>query len=728
MPIAVPRRAPATSTRSRRLLFVGAVLLLAAAAGLVLNRRSPQRPNVLLITIDTLRADRVGAYGHREPTTPVLDALAARGVRFASAQSASPLTGPSHATLLTGHYPPVHGVRDNARFTIGARSTTLAERLSRLGYQSAAFVAAFPLAGAFGFGRGFAVFDEGLVPAAQSGQVAERPADAVAGAALPWLQAAAARDDAPFFAWVHFFDPHQPYAPPEPLRARFADPYDGEIAFVDSQVGRLLEVLRRAGVEERTIVIVVSDHGESLGEHGESTHGLLLYEATLRVPLLMAGPGVPAGRVVEERVGTIDVLPTLLGLLGQPLPEGLHGRDLRPSLAGRELRPEPLYAESLYGRLNCRWAPLRAWTHGDLKLIAGQRDELFDLATDPAERDDLAAVRAPDTTRLRGALERALAAMAPGGDRASPAALSATQAESLRALGYVAGGGGGGALDAPGLPDPRDRVATLERLRVLGGAAGEAAPAALAEALSLARSDADNPLVHELVVGLAVRTGQLALAAEALGRFVELVPERVEAREQLGSLLRSLGRLEEAERELRRAVAESPAGATGVRVALADTLIARGSLPEAEALLDGVLARERDSRAALLAQARLKQAQDRGGEALALLEAVAEAGGNDQEALLALAEAYAQAGRPRASLQVAERVLSVSPAHPWALGLAGHALAVEGRRAEALALLQDALRAGPRRSQVWSRLAAGFEAAGEPGLATRCRVAARTAP
>ena len=211
------------------------------------------RPSLLLVTIDTLRADHVGAYGYGQSTTPALDALAARGARFAHVQSAAPLTGPSHATILTGQYPPLHGVRDNARFTIAARARTLAERLRDAGYETAAFVGAYPVAGAFGFARGFSLFDEGLRPGASAGSVAERPGER--GGRRRGALAGSARAR-PFFAWVHLFDPHEPYAPPAAYRERFTSPYDGEIAFADAQLGRLVDVLRAAGRLERTLIAV----------------------------------------------------------------------------------------------------------------------------------------------------------------------------------------------------------------------------------------------------------------------------------------------------------------------------------------------------------------------------------------------------------------------------------------------------------------------------------------
>jgi arylsulfatase A-like enzyme len=309
----------------------------------------------------------------------------------------------------------VHGLRDNARFTIDAKATTLAERLKRAGWRTAAFVAAYPVAAAFGFGRGFDTFSEGLSEA-KPGYVAERRGDAVADAAIAWLRSSA-RAEGPFFAWVHFYDPHAPYDPPETYRGRFASAYDGEIAFADAQLGRVLDELRASGREADTVVLVLSDHGEGLGDHGEATHGLLLYESTLRVPLVAAGPGVRQGGVVRQRVGTIDVVPTALALLGVPAATDLPGRSLGPLVAGRRLDQEALYAESLYGRLNCRWAALRAFTDGDSKLVTGGSPELFDLASDAREERNRATADAGRAAQLRQGLDSALAAMAPGGDR-----------------------------------------------------------------------------------------------------------------------------------------------------------------------------------------------------------------------------------------------------------------------------------------------------------------------
>src|SRR5437870_3655267 len=326
---------PPERPRGRRWVLIGAVVVLAAAAAWWAAHRRAAGPNLLLVTIDTLRADHVGVYGAANARTPTLDTLAARGVRFEHAQSPVPLTGPSHATILTGLYPPVHGVRDNIVFPLDARHQTLATRLKAAGYRTAAFVGAYPVAAAFGFRQGFDTFSENFNESPVPGAGAQRPANEVVDDALGWL---AGPGPGPFFVWMHLYDPHAPYDPPEPYRTDFAGRlYDGEIAFADAQLGRLFAWLRSSGHEEDTVVAVLADHGESLGEHGELTHAVLIYEATLHVPFLLAGPGVPRGTTLPARVTTVDVAPTLLRLLGREPTAEMTGRDLRAAFRGQPL-------------------------------------------------------------------------------------------------------------------------------------------------------------------------------------------------------------------------------------------------------------------------------------------------------------------------------------------------------------------------------------------------------
>jgi choline-sulfatase len=703
-----------------------AVVIVAAvvAAGLGVRQwqasRTPARANLLLVTIDTLRADHVGAYGGTLARTPALDGLAARGARFAHAQSAVPLTGPSHATILTGLYPPAHGVRDNIVFTLDPRHRTLASLLGAQGYRTAAFVGAYPVAAAFGFRQGFDEFSEDFKESPIPGAGAQRPANEVVDAALGWLSRTAER---PFFVWVHLYDPHAPYDPPEPYRTTLAGhPYDGEIAFADAQVGRLLDWVRASAHEKDTVIAVLSDHGESLGEHGEVTHAVLTYEATLHVPLLLAGPGVPAGTTVDARVATVDLAPTLMRLLALEPPPAMIGRDLRPALRGQRLPTEPLYAESLFGRLNCRWSALRTWTEGDWKLIEGSRTELFDLAGDPAETRDRAAAEGPRVERMRASLRGAMARLAPGGDQARTAVITPEQDAMLKSLGYVGGSGGGGALDEPGLPDPRDRVPVYERMQIILRAQGMPLATAATEAAALAASDPGNPFAWTTVASLAYRAGRLSDAARAYRRSLQLDPDRPAVRLNFGKLLRDMDRLEESEKELRLALAQTDADDRRTRSSLAQTLILRGNTTEARRLIEDLLRTDPGDTETRAAEGRLFAAEGHLAEAAASLQAAAAAGDADSQIELArvsirlgdLARAREQAG-----------AIVASSGHPWAMAVLGEVLVREGRREEGLALLRRAEAVPPRRPEAWLSLAEAFDAAKDAAAAARCRRAAR---
>jgi arylsulfatase A-like enzyme/Flp pilus assembly protein TadD len=711
----VPPRSPAPKRRSGPWIAL-ALALLAAGIGGAVWRAYTRRPNVLLVTIDTLRADHVGAYGYAGASTPVLDGLARRGALFESASSAVPLTGPSHATILTGTYPPQHGVRENVNFLLDPRHLTLATRLQRRGYRTAAFVAAYPVAAGFGFGQGFDAFSEGLHPNPGIGQGAERPANEVADAALAWLREA----PTPFFAWVHFYDPHAPYVPPSPFRERFPErPYDGEIAFADAQLGRILEGLRLAGHADDTVIVVLADHGEGLGEHGEAGHGILLHEATLRVPFLLSGPRVPAGLVVKEPVGTVDVMPTLLALLGLEVPEDLPGRSLRPALDGRRLSTASLYAEALFGRLNCRWASLRALREEGWKLVLGAHPQLFHLPSDPGETRDRAAEEPERLRKMQAALQAAVTTLAPGGDRVRPVALSTEQSERLRSLGYTAGGGGAGTIDEPGLPDPRGLVAIYERLEILQSVTGPAIEPAIREIAGLLSLDPGSPFAHFVMAAVAYRGGHFDLAEKAFERTLALDPDRPVIRQHYGTLLRDMGRLGDSERELRIAAEQAPETDFATRINLAETLTAAGKGEEADAILRRVLEREPNHTKAKGTLGRVMLDRGRFREAIPYLESALD--GKDPLPLLDLARAHLRLGEAAPAREAAGRALALSPGLPWALGLAGHALVLEGRRAEGLELLNRALAVGPRRAEVWRALGDAFAAAGEAKTAERCR-------
>jgi arylsulfatase A-like enzyme len=440
----------------KRLILSALVLFLACSpTGRKLS------PNLLLVTIDTLRQDAVGCHGAPAARTPAFDRLAREGVQFARASCQVPITLPSHTTLFTGLCPARSGVRHNGT-PIPLERTTLAEILAERGYETAGFVGAQVLSGTFQVGQGFATFDDRWE--AGEGRIdihglAERRGDSVAAAFVRWFEH---RDrKRPFFAWVHFYDPHAPYDPPPPFGEAARGDYAGETAFADRALGAVLSAVEREGLLDRTLVVAVSDHGEGLGLHGEEEHGLLLYETTLAIPWVLRLPGGPRGKVVDAPVETVDLLPTLAPLMGIDPDPTWSGRNLLPLIrGGDEGGDRPVFSETLYGNVSYGWAPLRSVRRGDWKLVRGRWDDLFDLARDPAETRNLAS-EAPEIAAGLGDLLEEFAA-GNGSRAAEAAALSAEQEALLEALGYVAPRAAPAA--SPDLPDPRERIAAHDLL------------------------------------------------------------------------------------------------------------------------------------------------------------------------------------------------------------------------------------------------------------------------
>jgi arylsulfatase A-like enzyme/Tfp pilus assembly protein PilF len=710
--------APVRAAPRWRWIVLAVAIAASAAVWIGFGRRTVQkRPNLLLITIDTLRADHVGVYGAATGATPTLDALAADGVRFDQVQTAAPLTGPSHATILTGLYPPMHGVRNNVVFSLGKEDVTLATRLKQRGYATAAFVGAYPVAAAFGFGQGFDTFNEEFHESNPGEQGAERRANEVADAAIRWLSGGVA---APFFAWVHFYDPHAPYDPPPPYRERFAGrPYDGEIAFTDAQVKRVLDALEQSGRRDDTVIMLLADHGEGLSDHDELTHAVLVYQSTMRVPMIVAGVGVPRGRLVTSRVGTIDVLPTALGLLGIDADKALLGRDLRSLMEGRDAPGDPLYGESLFGRLSCHWATLRSWVKDDWKLISGTEPELYNLAQDPREEIDLAREQPDRVSKMQDELQRALRRLAPGGDKAESTRITAEQEQRLRSLGYAAGSGGSGPLDDPSLPDPRTHVAFYDRLQQALVVRGPGLPHAFAQIESIVAADPQNPFAHGALATMSYQHGSLIVAAREFARVLEIEPDRPGVRQNYGKLLRDLGRYADSERELRAALVQTPEDDSRLTISLAETLIAEHRLDEAGQLISSVLAKQPRDPEALGAKGRLLLAQGRAADAITYLEQATST--SDPEPFIELARGQMQAGQPARARDAAEEALRRSPGHPWAMAVLGAALVRGGQPTAGVDYLHRAMTAGPRRPIVWDSLAEGFDAAKNPELAATCR-------
>ncbi|HSR53561.1 MAG TPA: sulfatase-like hydrolase/transferase [Acidobacteriota bacterium] len=436
-----------TTARHLRLWTVALLFLAAGISGLSAQEgEDPSHPDVILITIDTLRADRLGCYGYEKARTSHIDRLAAEGVRFERAFSPVPLTLPAHASLMTGTYPPYHGVRDNAGFKVPDEMFTLAEVLKERGYATGAVVGAYVLDSKFGLAQGFDhyydEFDLSRYQRVSPGYV-QRTADQAVDEALRWLSEQA--KDTPVFLWVHLYDPHDPYEPPSSFAANHPGrPYDGEIEFSDAQMGRLLESLRQQGRYQDAVIALAGDHGESLGEHGEGTHGFFIYNATLHVPLIVRLPGgEQAGRVVNENVSLVDVFPTLTQVLRLPrsVAAQVQGQGRLAAMLGRQRSssPTPLYAESYYPRYQFGWSQLRALIGEDDKFILSPAPELFDLSADFQESNNLAGEKKALSNSLSQRLGE-LAARIGRQDASSQAELEIdpqTQAR-LQSLGYAA--------------------------------------------------------------------------------------------------------------------------------------------------------------------------------------------------------------------------------------------------------------------------------------------------
>jgi arylsulfatase A-like enzyme len=394
--------------------------------------RAPTPDRLVIVTLDTTRADRLPAYGDSKVATPALDRLAHEGVVFDHTESVAPLTLTAHSSLFTGLYPPHHGVRDNADPPLDARYATLAEMLHARGLRTAAFVGSTVLAADRGLARGFDVYEVGGEPGVAPPR--RRPASRVVDDALTWLDAAGS---SAFFMWVHLYDAHAPQTLPEEFRQRYAtDLYAGAIAFMDSQIGRLLDRLEQKGAIETTAVIVVADHGESLGDHGELEHGIFLYESALHVPLIVRAPKV-APRRISALTSLVDIVPTVLELMGAE-PRPADGVSLMPALSGHGALPErAVYAESMYPR-RFGWSPLRMLCDGRFKLIDAPRPELYDLDVDPFEGHNLAIERPTVVRAMRGGVE-AMSKNRDDGASAGGTVLPAADTGALLALGYVSG-------------------------------------------------------------------------------------------------------------------------------------------------------------------------------------------------------------------------------------------------------------------------------------------------
>jgi choline-sulfatase len=511
------------------------------------------RLNLLIVTLDTTRADRIGAYGARNVETPAVDALAREGVLFEQAVSVAPLTLPAHSSLFTGKFPPEHGVRDNGGFFLGPDQVTLAEVLKGRGYRTGGFVGAYVLDSKWGISQGFdTYFDKFDLSKTKVMSLAsiQRPGNEVVDQALPWIEQSAG---SPFFAWVHLYDPHTPYKPPEPFATRYKDhPYNGEVSFADSQIGRLVAKLKALGVYDRTVIAVMGDHGESLGDHGEAMHGFFIYNSTMHVPFVVRAPySLARSRRVGDPVRTVDVMPTMLDLLGVPAPKGISGASLVPLMTGavREMNLDA-YSEAMYPLHHYGWSDLRALRAGRYKVIDAPRPELYDVDRDPQETTNLYDQRRSvadgmmaQLRRREEAFSRTQAAM-PAGD-VDPEARA-----RLAALGYVGSFVASASDPRTDRADPKDKIGLFNKLNAvtdMGRESDDDDPAAGPSPRALAMLDEvlrEDPKVIDawfMLGTLHLRHGDPHKAVDYFKKTLELKPDYDIAVINLANAYRKLG-------------------------------------------------------------------------------------------------------------------------------------------------------------------------------------------
>ena len=596
------------------------LLILVALSALQSAAQTPEKPalNVVLITIDTLRADHVGCYGYKQIKTPNIDSLAADGVRFERAFTPVPVTLPSHSAMLTGTYPMLSGMHDFSGNKLNPQQPTLATVLKRAGYATGAVMGAAVLDSRFGLNQGFDFyydhFDFSRLDESNLDEM-ERPANVVADVALDWL---GKNSQKKFFLWMHLYDPHYPYHPPEPYRREYAaQPYDGEIAFADEQLGRLLRFLKEKGLYQNTVIVLSGDHGESLGEHGEKTHGFFIYNATMRVPLIMRLPGKPAGQTLDIPVSLVDLMPTVLAAVGVEAPSQVQGKNLLAELQGKAgERDRTLYGETFLPRLHFNWSELRGAENTKYHFIDAPRPELYDVAKDPDEVHNLLSEKKAVGDEMRAKLTGLIREYSAGKEMAEKTGLDPALMERLKSLGY-AGFSGGGDLTITNrdLPDPKDRVATyelisdaisdsqhgrfaesIEKLKAALKTEPQSVPVHYLQGLNYYRVKMFPAAVDELQkavqlspdyalaifnLGMAqAHAGQIDPAIGSLQRALQLDATNFEAAYNLGVAYIQKKQLEPAAEAFRRSVTINPDLARGHR-ALGETLLYQGNVDQA---------------------------------------------------------------------------------------------------------------------------------------------------
>ncbi len=655
--------------------------LLGSAAGDV---KREEGLNVLLVTLDTTRADRLGAYGYDKARTPALDALAKNGVRFANAYCEVPMTLPSHCSILTGTGPLYHKVHNNGTYYLNKDIVTLTERLKARGYATGAFVSSFNVDSRFGLGKGFEVFDDRFREDEMMKTFrSERRAGETTAAFLRWLDG---RGDGPFFSWIHYYDPHTPYKPPSPFREQLADPYDGEIAYMDECFGKVLARLREKNLLERTLIVVAADHGEAFGERGELGHGVFIYDVTMKVPLLIHAPkNLPAGLVVASRVRLMDIMPTVLDALKMPAGKEVQGTSLLPYIEGRRKDDLPCYMESYYPLETYGWSELVGLVDGDWKFIRAPRPELYDLKSDPAEMRDLVQKQAGRASGMMRELKDMIAASASDIGQ-SRRKLSREEEERLRSLGYVGSDASVRTGKGP-LPDPKDMMSEFQILyRAKTNEWDEKWDAAEKDYREILRLQPDVAWRYvDLAIFLTIRD-RLPEAIEVLRQGLARMPDSFVLLTRLAHLEMGAGRYDEAY-EMSQAALRIDPGYFDALVIAAGVEDIRGNWEASEKDYRRALAVEPENKKVRMKLAYALGAMGRGEEAVKIDEALKAEYPDDSRLRQDLGVIYADLGRWDLAQENMRKAVELQPSPETWFNLAS-VLEQAGNLAEAVRYLK----------------------------------------
>ena len=685
--------------RHRKLVFCTALALAAGAfvfQGCRERAATPGAP-VIVISIDTLRADRLPAYGYRKVETPALDRFRADAILCERAYSHYPMTLPSHVSILTGQLPPVHGVRDNVGYPLKAAAHPYLPRLlKQAGYETGAAVSSYVLRGETGLAEGFDFYDDHFqaTPGATADTV-QRRGDDTAKAALDWIRGRAGQ---PFFFFFHLYEPHFPYEPQEPFASRYADRYDGEVATADRIVGDFLDELRRLGIYDKALIVVLSDHGEGLGDHGEYQHAIFVYRETIQVPLMVKLPGSrQKGSTVHAVTQLADVFPTVAEALGLDLPKdgNLAGASILGLLKedGQGAPDRAVYSESYYARIHYGWSELTALRRGHHTYIDAPEPELYDTAADPGETRNVLAADRRTSGEMRQALRGLQRPLAP------PSEIDAETREKLSALGYAAAGPAAG--DGP-LPDPKTQRPLLRKMEDAWAlsAAGDHAAAVGAFRAVLA----ENPRMVDIWELLATSLRQLGRRDEALEAYeqaLKLSGGAPQIAVRAASAYLEAGRLDEAKEHAELALNSDPKRASEVLIGVA---LARQDYDGARALLDRAAAASPQAAGETLRR-EVGLALAEAGRSQAAMEVLQPlAGQQDPAALTALAIAQSDAGRQEEALRTLGQALAAAPGDARAHQQMGVVLLRLNRAAEARDHLRQALAANDRLPVAWNTL------------------------